>query len=102
MRPHYTTGNLLSARDLNDEQEYRLRKLRRHDRMVHGSGVVCGLSVYAAPRKKHPWSVGICPGYAVTPCGDEIEVPMRVVVDIRDFLWSRPYDGNVGARIAFV
>ena len=79
-----------------------MRRLRLHDRFVHGAGVVCGLHVYAAPRKLHPWSVGICPGYAVTPCGDEIDVPVRVVVDIRDFLWSRPVVDGIDARVAFV
>src|SRR5436305_833241 len=102
MRPHFTTGSLLSARDLTDEQAYRLRQLRRHDRFVHGAGRVCGLHVYAAPRKLHPWTVGVCPGYAVGPCGDEIDVPARVLVDIRDFHWSRPHVDGVAARIAYV
>ena len=102
MRPNYQAGALLSARDLNDEQDYCRNRLRLHDRFVHGSGIVCGLRVYAAPERGHPWMVAICPGYAVAPCGDEIEVPTRVLVDIRDFHWSRPLVNGVPARAAFV
>ena len=85
MRPNYQTGALLSARDLNDEQSYRITRLRRHDQFLHGSGIVCGLDVFAAPVGRHPWLIVLCPGYAVGPCGDEIEVRSRVTVDIRNF-----------------
>jgi hypothetical protein len=79
-----------------------LQRLRRHDRFAHGFGVVCGLYIYAAPDRLHPWTIGVCPGYAVGPCGDEIEVPSRVLVDIRNFSWSRPYVNGVAQRNAFV
>jgi hypothetical protein len=102
MRPNYTAGALLSARDLNDEQSYRVDRFRRHDRFAHGTGIVCGLRVFAAPERRTPWTIEVCPGYAVGPCGDEIEVPSRVKVDIRDFLWSRPILNGVAARGAFV
>jgi hypothetical protein len=101
MRPVYQKGSLLDARDLNDEQDDRVRLVRHHSRFAHGSGRVCGLLVYAAPGPLHPWQVGVCPGYAVTPCGDEIEVPERTLVDIRDFAWSRPAAG-VARRLALV
>ena len=102
MRPNYETGALLSARDLNEEQGYRLNRLRRHNRFLHGTGIVCGLGVFAAPVRQRPWSVVVCPGYAVGPCGDEIEVAVRVTVDIRNFLWSRPVANGVEMRVAFV
>jgi hypothetical protein len=102
MRPSYISSKLLSARDLNDEQADLLQRLRRHDRFMHGYGILCGLRVYASPDRQHPWTVGVCPGYAIDPCGNEIEVPRQVSVDIRDFFWSRPYVNGVGLRAAFV
>ena len=102
MRPNYQAGALLGARDLNDEQEYLLNHLRRHDRFAHGSGIVCGLRVFAAPAKGRPWGVRVCPGYAVDPCGNEIEVPVSAIVDIRQFLHGRPVTGGVASRAAFV
>jgi hypothetical protein len=102
MRPLYIASKLLAARDLNDEQADLLRHVRRHDRFAHGYGIVCGLRIYAAPDRLHPWTVGVCPGYAIDPCGDEIEVPCQVLVDVRDFFWSRPYINGAGSREAFV
>jgi len=101
-RPHYIDGKLIGARDLNDEQAYRLDHIRRHARFLHGSGVVCGLKVLAAPQRQAPWTVRVCPGYAIGPCGDEIEVPVAILVDIRQFFWSRPYLNGLGKRVAFV
>ncbi|HMD70392.1 MAG TPA: hypothetical protein VKF41_03575 [Bryobacteraceae bacterium] len=101
-RPFYQPGGLIAARDLNDEQAYRLAHLRRHARFLHGSGVVCGFKLVAAPQRQAPWTVRVCPGYTLGPCGDEIEVPASVLVDIRRFFWSRPYSSGVGARTAFV
>jgi hypothetical protein len=44
-RNHYFTGKLLTAEDFNDEQNYILERHRRHNRKLHGYGVVCGLQV---------------------------------------------------------
>ena len=45
--------------------------LRRHNRMLHGCGVVSGCRVRAAEAE---WTVQIEPGYALGPQGDEIVV----------------------------
>ena len=82
-RPQYIAGNLFGARDLNDEQAYRLDHVKHHARLLHGWGVVCGLTVIAAPQPGAPWTIRVCPGYAIGPCGDEIEVPAAVLLDIR-------------------
>jgi hypothetical protein len=76
--------------------------VKQHARFLHGWGVVCGLTVIAAPQPGAPWTIRVCPGYAIGPCGDEIEVHAAVLLDIRQFFWSRPYVGGVGARLAFV
>jgi hypothetical protein len=72
------------------EQNYRLQRFRRHNREMHGWGVLCGLWVVPASDGSHPWGVSVCPGYAIGPYGDEIEVIQSVGVNIEDFLWSPP------------
>lgn len=44
-RKNFFAGNLLTAQDLAQEQEYCREKLRLHNRLLHGAGVVSGLKV---------------------------------------------------------
>src|SRR4029453_2123275 len=101
-RPLFETGNYLSADDLLTEQRYHSQRLRRHNRYVHGWGVVCGLGVVPARDPARPWAVWVCPGYAIGPHSDEINVSARVLLDIRDYLWTRPRVGTGWARLAYV
>jgi hypothetical protein len=78
-RNRYFTGRLLDAEDLNQEQEYLLEKARRHNRLLHGWGVVDGLGVEQGPGKNR---VTIGPGYALDPHGEEIVVDQPVTVDL--------------------
>jgi hypothetical protein len=89
-RPHWQPESYLTAAACTMEQNYRLQRLRRHNRELHGWGVLCGLLVVPAGDATHPWAVKICPGVAIGPYGDEIEVPGSVLVNIEDFLWFRP------------
>jgi hypothetical protein len=68
-RPNYLQGQLLTAQDFADEQTYFREKLRRHNRLLHGWGVICGLEVTPAAEGCR---VTVSPGYALDPCGDEI------------------------------
>ena len=90
MRPFYEAGHYLAASDLATEQQYRVQRLRRYRRHLHGFGVVCGLRVVPAKDPSRPWAVFVCPGYAVGPWGDEIDVPTAASLDVRDYLWMRP------------
>jgi hypothetical protein len=96
-RPLYQAGEYLSAADLQAEQQYRLENLRRHNRRLHGWGVICGLWVAPVNDPARPWAVQICPGYAIGPYGDEIEVTCPASVNIPDFLWMEPALGRRGA-----
>ena len=49
-RPHFFAGQLLDAATLQGEQDYHRDKLRRHNRILHGFGIVSGLGVYVEPR----------------------------------------------------
>jgi hypothetical protein len=44
-RPHFFTGQLLTADDLQAEQDYFRGKSRLHHRLLHGWGIVSGLGV---------------------------------------------------------
>jgi hypothetical protein len=102
MRPNYDEVNYLSVQDLQSEQDYRRQRLRRHNRYLHGWGLVCGLRVVPATEPSRPWAVLVCPGYAIGPYGDEIEIPAPAAVDVRDYLWRLPLDQEAVTRLAYV
>jgi hypothetical protein len=81
-RVNFFNRQLLTADDMNTERDYFLQKLRRHNRFMHGWGVVCGLSVTTAPTTATPWRVQIGSGYALGPYGDEIFVAEAVYFDL--------------------
>ena len=81
-RLRYFPRQLLCADDMQAEQDYFREKLRRHNRYLHGWGVVCGCAV--EPLNDAPgWQVRVCPGYAVGPQGDEILIDNCVDIDLK-------------------
>ena len=87
-RVRYFPRQLLTADDMRLEQEYFREKQRRHNRFLHGWGVVCGLEVKL--ETTGPLAVRICPGYALGPCGDEIYVPASVPFDLAECVRKPP------------
>jgi uncharacterized repeat protein (TIGR01451 family) len=83
-RVHYFPRQLLTADDMIADQDYFRQKLRRHNRFLHGWGVVCGLEVTAEPSANTPWRVKISDGYALGPYGDEIFVAEPVYLDLAE------------------
>ncbi len=81
-RVRYFQRQLLTADDMLTDQDYFREKMRRHNRLLHGLGVVCGLEVTAAPTAEAPWRVRISEGYALGPQGDEISVAGDVFLDL--------------------
>jgi hypothetical protein len=86
-RPRYFSGQLLGEADLTQEQLYFREKARRHNRMLHGWGIVCGLHIRTSATDGE---LRVEPGYALDPYGDEIVVEDEVTVDI----CSEDDDGN--------
>jgi hypothetical protein len=82
-RVRYFSGKLIAADDMRAEQEFMLNKMRRHNRFLHGWGVVCGCEVVPMPTEKNPWQVQVCPGYAVAPQGDEIFICESETFDLQ-------------------
>lgn len=69
-RVRFFAGQLLSIHDFQTEQEYWLEKQRRHNRAVHGYGVVSGLNVSVADN-----AISVSPGMAFDRWGNELVVP---------------------------
>lgn len=88
-RVRYFPRQLLTADDLGAEQEYHRERMRRHNRYLHGWGVVCGLSVQPMTGAA-AWRLRVSPGYAIAPTGDEIHLCEPVEVDLRLGVQSAP------------
>jgi len=72
-RVNYSTGGLLGVDEFTAEQDYFRLKARRHNRLLHGAGVVAGLQV-TVERTADAAQVVIAPGLALNSRGEEIEV----------------------------
>jgi hypothetical protein len=101
-RPVFEAENHLAAQALQTWQHYRRQLLQRHNHFLHGWGAFCGLLVVPANDRHRPWAVRVCPGYAISCCGDEIVVPMPTAVDVREYLWRRPLQNGQPAPVAYV
>lgn len=81
-RVRFFPRQLLTADDMRAEQDYFREKARRHNRYLHGWGVVCGCTVEVVKEAGAP-KVRVCPGYAVGPQGDEICIDRCIDVDLK-------------------
>ena len=72
-RVRYFDGQMITSQDLAAEQEYFLRKMRRHNRNLHGAGIVAGLDVSILEDL-----ILVSPGYALDCVGDEIFIESPV------------------------
>src|SRR5215212_1864151 len=79
-RTGYFTGQLLGTEDFEREQDYHRAALRRHNRELHGWGVVSGLEV--TPSTSATSQVVVHPGYALDQCGREVIVTEPVTLAV--------------------
>jgi hypothetical protein len=77
-RPRFFAGQLLTEEDLNLLDHYIVAKNKLHNRYLFGWGVVCGLEVVCHACNM----VAVRPGYALSPCGEDIVVCKETPVDI--------------------
>jgi hypothetical protein len=77
---------LLTEEDLNRLDYYIQAKNRLHNRHLHGWGVVCGLEVVCGVCEPDQRHVIVKPGYALSPCGNDIVVCRQERVDICDLI----------------
>lgn len=79
-RVRFFPRELITAEDLILEQEYFRNKLRRHNRLLHGWGIVCGAQVCPGGTNE----VIIKPGYILGPYGDEIYISEELRLNVCD------------------
>jgi hypothetical protein len=77
-------GRVVTAVDFVTEQDFWATKHRRHARLLHGWGVVCGLRVVEHPNPacRNQWVV-VRPGSALDCCGREVRVDQPALFDFR-------------------
>jgi hypothetical protein len=91
--PLYYARQVVTPVELTLEQEYFRALQRRHNRYLHGWGVVTGARVCRVTRRAvdpqasdpdalAPTHVSILPGYLLDPCGNEIVIERPQLVDV--------------------
>jgi len=85
-RPRYFTGQLLTAESLELEQKYFREKLKRHNRALHGFGIVSGLKVIVEAGQ-----IIVEPGLALDCQGNELVISTAVIVSPVTCDWLSAY-----------
>ncbi|MCP5070124.1 MAG: hypothetical protein GY946_26450 [bacterium] len=78
LRTRYYPRQLVGPEDLTADQDYFMQKLRRHNRLLHGWGIVCGVCLR---RGEGDCEIIVEPGFILSPQGDEIAVGEAVTLD---------------------
>lgn len=77
--PNYHFGMLLGVADFRAEQGFHIGRLRRHQRLLHGSGVVAG---YAVTFRDENFELRVGPGYAIDPLGRDLVLDVAQCVSL--------------------
>lgn len=99
-RPRYFPRQLITPEELNLEVRYYRDMMRRHNRLMHGWGVVAGAEVCAVESSvspdSEPYLLRVSPGYILGPYGDEIIIARERVFDVRKGTVTGCSDGMAG------
>jgi hypothetical protein len=85
-RTRFFPRMLIGPDELTQDQTWIRDRFRRHNRMLHGWGIVCGCDVTQATDaagRPVPWKICVSQGDVLGPCGDEIVVDCPVNYDVR-------------------
>ncbi len=86
-RPRYFRGQVMTPLEMTLEQDYFINKMRLHNRLLHGWGVVCGAQVCPVEKSNKKgyelWKVSVSSGYILGPYGDDILINAERVLDLR-------------------
>ncbi|SFV16954.1 hypothetical protein [Pseudoduganella namucuonensis] len=93
---NYHFGMLLGVEDFRAEQGFNVGRLRRHQRALHGHGVVWGYPVTFAPER---FELRVGTGYALDPLGRDLELPATQCVSLPAW-WRKHRDDEEFEDIA--
>lgn len=80
-RPNWFEGRPVTAAGLDEQQLLFRERQRRQNRLLHGWGIVTGLSVCVSV--DHALTLIVDPGFALDAAGNEILVAEHTVIDAR-------------------
>jgi hypothetical protein len=81
-RNAYFNGKPMFAEDCYLEQKYINEKRYLINRLIHGTGIICGLEVKSIEKICESWRVNLTPGCAIDCCGREIVVSKGIQCSI--------------------
>jgi hypothetical protein len=87
-RTRFFPRQLVTPDDLTQDQVYFREKLRRHNRLLHGWGIVCGALV----QHREGCELTVTSGYLLGPWGDEIVIDEEVSIDVCSTDSVGPFD----------
>jgi hypothetical protein len=87
--PNYHFGMLLGVEDFRAEQGFHLGQLRRHQRLLHGTGVVAGYPVSFDPKG---FELRVGPGDAIDALGRDLVLDVAQCVSLP--LWWLEHRGE--------
>lgn len=91
--PNYHFGMLLGVEDFRAEQGFHLGQHRRHQRSLHGAGVVAGFGVSFKAAEQE---VRVAPGQAVDRCGRDLVLDLAQCVSLP--AWWEKHHGDEAFR----
>ena len=98
-RPNFFYGKLLTVEDLTQEQTYFIEKSKRHNRSLHGFGIVSGLKVSTdAGKVKITAGMALnCEGNEIVVCSDQsLAVPANSLdVAFVNVKYTERYEGVI-------
>ena len=77
--PNYHFGMLLGVEDFRAEQGFHVGRLRRHQRLLHGAGVVAG---YAVEFDAETFQLRVGPGYGIDLLGRDLMLDVTQCVSL--------------------
>jgi Protein of unknown function (DUF2793) len=93
-RNRYFYGKLMTVRDFSQEQLYFNSKRQLINRLLLGSGIICGLGLKWETSDLRPTRVEIEPGLAINPAGQEITVTRNSRIDLSALGITAPQTGT--------
>ena len=98
-RARYFHGMLMTDRDFTKEQRYHIEKRKLLNRMLHGSGVVCGLEI--RPTDCSSSKIVINPGLALDCNGNEIYVQESYELEVEQIIKSEILKKQTGEEMCY-